>query len=89
MLSSAREAKASIVSRFNVRDDAYAPLIEAGRAQRTTYFRKTEAEYFFRGGLTRLRITRSDLPDESGQERGLFLDLMYDSVHDESQIQDR
>jgi hypothetical protein len=34
------------------RDDAFAPLVEAGRAKRTTSFRKSEEEYFSQEGWT-------------------------------------
>jgi hypothetical protein len=63
MLSSTREKRAlrtltSIASRFNVRDDRDTPLfIEAGRGKIITTFRKTEAEYFWREGLTYTAIT--------------------------------
>jgi hypothetical protein len=53
------DVAASIASRFHVRDDAYAPLAEAGRRDRSIYFRKTEGEYFSRMGLTRIRKIRS------------------------------
>jgi hypothetical protein len=37
---------------LNVRDDAYAPLIERGCEEENTMFGKREARYFRRGGLT-------------------------------------
>ena len=34
-------------------------------------------------------FSRIDLPVEAGQESGRFWELMYDSVYDESHVQDR
>jgi hypothetical protein len=46
-------AKASIASRANTRDDRVAPLLAARDASKVIiYFRKTEALYFSRRGLT-------------------------------------
>src|SRR6185312_2576457 len=51
----------------DVRDDAYAPPIEAGCVQTIIFFCKTEEEYFSRKGLTQLLIRRTDAPDGPGQ----------------------
>jgi hypothetical protein len=57
----------------HVRDDAFAPPIEAGCAQRTIIFRKTEAIYFCTEGLTPLPINRStDLPVVSRRQHLLW-----------------
>jgi hypothetical protein len=42
---------ASIASRFHVRDDAYAPLAEAGRRGMNHIFLKNGREIFFVEGL--------------------------------------
>jgi len=49
------DVAASIASRLHVRDDAYAPLAEAGQCDKSIYFWKTEDQYFLRKGLTRIR----------------------------------
>jgi hypothetical protein len=60
-LRSSREAKASIASRLNVRDDAYAPD-RGGTCAENHVFLKNGSRIFLSGRLDAYRIRRSYLP---------------------------
>jgi hypothetical protein len=69
--------------------------VEAGRVDTITIFRKTEEEYFYKRGLTRLPIKRSDLPvgqmsarsSSLAMQRNAPLEARPENVEDQSRRQ--